>query len=94
MKWASFLKFILSVLVAGLPLAIFWLVCTILFGSAGPADKDRYQAVAADILVPMFTGVLATLAATATVKALATVVNNARLLAHNKDPEPIKLFDW
>jgi hypothetical protein len=93
-SFGRFIKLVLGALLLGLPIGIGVLTWLILIGSSDPVTKDRFQAVAADILVPMFAAVLVTLAATATVKGLFTVANNARLLAADKEAQPIKLFEW
>jgi hypothetical protein len=92
--WARFIQVTVSVLLVLLPLGTGALAWALVLGSGDPGTKDRMQLVAADIFVPMFTAVVGLLAATATVKGLLTVWDNVQRAAHNKEPQPIRLFEW
>lgn len=92
--FAKSVKGLFVALGAGLPLGILVLAGMTLWSAASEVVKDRYQAVAADILVPMFTTVSAALFTAGIIKGILVHLENTQLEALKDQPREIRFFDW
>jgi hypothetical protein len=85
---------LMIVLGVALPGGTFVLGYLVLFSSATDPMKDRYHAVAAELLVPMFAAVVAALFTAGIIKGFMTLYDNRQRMAAGEKPKDIKFFDW